>query len=139
SLLNSINLLGICLSKLLTNSLNRRLYFGAMIKDLNELQQKGLTVSTFTGRLYFVFDLIASDNLAAHDLGGFQKNFNHGHFCRMCYVFYEDKSIPLTNISFLLRTEISHEIHLKQVLKSNISICGINDTSDSSHLIAFHP
>ncbi|CAF0802131.1 unnamed protein product [Adineta steineri] len=123
SLLYSINLLGICLSKLLTNS----------------LQQKGLTVFTFTGRLYFAFDLIAADNLAVHDLGGFQKNFNHGHFCRMCYVSYEYKSIPLTNISFLLRTEISHEIHLKQVLKSNIHICGINDTSDLSNLIAFHP
>ncbi|CAF4310675.1 unnamed protein product, partial [Adineta steineri] len=122
-----------------TNSLHCRVYFGAMSNDLNELQQKGLTVSTFTESLYFAFVLIASDNLAAHHLAGFQKNFNNGHFCRMCYVSYEYKSIPLTNISFLLRTEISHEIHLKQVLQSNISICGINDTSDLSNLIAFHP
>ncbi|CAF1021474.1 unnamed protein product [Adineta steineri] len=57
----------------------------------------------------------------------------------MCYVSYEYKTIPLTNIYFLLRTEISHEIHLKQVLQSNISICGITDTSDLSNLIAFHP
>ncbi|CAF4162182.1 unnamed protein product, partial [Adineta steineri] len=110
-----------------------------MINDLNELQQKGLTVSTFTERLYFAFDLIAGDNLAAHDLAGFQKNFNNSHFCKMCYVSYEYKSIPVTNISFLLRTQISHEIHLKQVLQSNISVCDINGTSDLSNLIAFHP
>ncbi|CAF3158929.1 unnamed protein product [Rotaria sp. Silwood2] len=86
SLLNSIGLIGICLSKFLTNPSHRHIYFESMTNDLNELQTKGFTLSTCTGRLYFAFDLMATDNLAANDLGGFQKNFNNGHFCRMCYV-----------------------------------------------------
>ncbi len=139
SLLNSIGLIGICLSKLLTNPSHRRIYFEAMINDLNELQIKGLTLSTCTGRLYFAFDLMAADNLAAHDIGGFQKNFNNGYFCRMCYISYIYKSIPLTDISFLLRAETSHENYLNQMLQSKDSVFGITGRSDFSNLIAFHP
>jgi hypothetical protein len=139
SLLNSIGLLGICLSKLLNNQSHRRKYFEAMINDLNELQTKGLTVSTCTGRLYFAFNLIAADNLEANDLGGFQKNFSNGYFCRMCFISYIYKSIPLTEISFLSRSERSHEIHLNQVLQLNNSIFGITGRSDFSGLIGFHP
>ncbi|CAF1375267.1 unnamed protein product [Rotaria sordida] len=81
SLLNSIGLIGICLSKFLTNPSHRHKFFETMVNDLNELQTKGLTLSCFTGRLYFAFDLMAADNLAANDFGGFQKNFNNGYFC----------------------------------------------------------
>jgi hypothetical protein len=139
SLLSSIGLVGICLSKLLINRSHRRIYFEAMIKGLNELQTKGLTLSTCNGRFYFAFDFIAADNLAAHDLGGFQKNFNNGYFCRMCYISYDYKNIPLTALSFLLRSEASHEIHVNQVLQSNKSVCGVAGRSDFSNLIAFHP
>ena len=139
SLLNSIGLIGICLSKFLTNPSHRRIYFEAMINDLNELQTKGLTLSTCSGRLYFAFDLIAADNLAANGLGGFQKNFNNGYFCRMCYISYSYRSISLTDISFLLRSEISHDNYVTQMLQSKNSIFGITDQSDFSNLIAFHP
>ena len=139
SLLNSINLIGICLSKLLNDSSHRRIYFEAMIKDLNELQTKGLTVPLCTGRLYFSFNLLSADNLAAHDLGSFQKNFNHGYFCRMCYISYEHRTIPLTDISFVLRSEISHENDLNEILQSKNSIFGITGRSVLSNLIGFHP
>ncbi len=139
SLLNSIGLIGICLSKSLTNPSFNRLYFEAMTNDLNELQTKGITLSTFSGRLYFAFDLMAADNLSANTLGGFQKNFNHGYFCRMCYISYTYKSISLTNISFLLRSETSHENHLNQSLQSNDIVFGVSGRSDLSNLIAFHP
>ncbi|CAF5096171.1 unnamed protein product [Rotaria sp. Silwood1] len=130
---------GICLSKLLTNPSHRRIYFEAMINDLNELQTQRLTLSTGTGRLHFAFNLLAADNLAANDLGGFQKNFNNGYFCRMCNISYTYKSIPLTDISFLLRSEKSYESYLNQVLQSKNSIFGITRHSDFSNLIAFHP
>ncbi|CAF3871786.1 unnamed protein product [Rotaria sp. Silwood1] len=110
-----------------------------MINDLNELQTQRLTLSTGTGRLHFAFNLLAADNLAANDLGGFQKNFNNGYFCRMCNISYTYKSIPLTDISFLLRSEKSYESYLNQVLQSKNSIFGITRHSDFSNLIAFHP
>ncbi|CAF3262688.1 unnamed protein product [Rotaria sp. Silwood2] len=139
SMLDSIDLFGICLSKVLSNSTNRQIYFDAMVNDLNELQSNGLTLSTCTRRLYFVFDLIAADNLAANDLGEFQKNFNNGYFCRMCYISYTYKYIPLTEISFLLRSESSHERHLCQVLQSSQLVFGINNRSNFANLIEFHP
>ena len=139
SLLNSIGLIGICISRFLNNPSHRHIFFDAMINDLNELQTKGLTLSSFTGRLHFAFDLMAADNLAANDLGGFQKNFNNGYFCRMCYISYAYKSIPLTDISFLIRSKPSHENYLNRMLQSNNSIFGINRRSDFSNLIAFHP
>ncbi|CAF3502492.1 unnamed protein product [Rotaria sordida] len=139
SLLNSIGLIGICLSKFLTNPSHRHKFFETMVNDLNELQTKGLTLSCFTGRLYFAFDLMAADNLAANDFGGFQKNFNNGYFCRMCYISYTYKSVPLTDISFLFRSKTSHEYYLNQMLQSKNSIFGITRRCDFSNLIAFHP
>ncbi|CAF4259691.1 unnamed protein product, partial [Rotaria magnacalcarata] len=75
SLLSSIGFLGICLTKFLSNTTYRRKFFETMINDLNTLQTEGLIVSTSTERLYFTLNLIAADNLAANDYGGFQKNF----------------------------------------------------------------
>ncbi|CAF2035727.1 unnamed protein product [Rotaria magnacalcarata] len=122
-----------------SNPSHRRIYFKAMIDDLNELQTQGLTLSTCIGRLNFAFNLLAADNLAANDLGGFQKNFNNGYFCRMCYISYTYKSIPLTDISFLLRSETSYENYLNQMLQLKNSIFGITRQSDFSNLIGFHP
>ena len=139
SLLNSIGLIGICISKFLNNQSHRHIFFDTMVNDLNELQTKGLTLTSFTGHLYFAFDLMAADNLAANDLGGFQKNFNNGYFCRMCYISYSYKSISLTDISFLIRSKTSHENYLSRMLQSNNLIFSINRRSDFSNLVAFHP
>ncbi|CAM4787986.1 unnamed protein product [Rotaria magnacalcarata] len=139
SLLSSIGFLGICLTKFLSNTTYRRKFFETMINDLNTLQTEGLIVSTSTERLYFTLNLIAADNLAANDYGGFQKNFSNGYFCRMCYMSYALRSIPITDISFRLRSEESHEQHLQKALQSNDFIFGIQRQSDFSSLIGFHP
>ncbi|CAF3673963.1 unnamed protein product [Rotaria socialis] len=139
SLLSSTGFLGIYLTKFLSNTTYRRKFFETMTNDLNTLQTEGLIVSTSTERLDFTFNLIAADNLAANDYGGFQKNFSNGYFCRMCYMSYALKYIPITGISFRLRSEESHEQHLQKALQSNDFIFGIQRQSDFLSLIGFHP
>ncbi|CAF5151894.1 unnamed protein product, partial [Rotaria magnacalcarata] len=52
---------------------------------------------------------------------------------------YALRSIPITDISFRLRSEESHEQHLQKALQSNDFIFGIQRQSDFSSLIGFHP
>ncbi|CAF0724721.1 unnamed protein product, partial [Didymodactylos carnosus] len=101
-MLQSIGLIGICFTIHLSLQTN-----------------PGLSVKTFSGRLHFGFSLMAADHLASNEIGGFQRNFNSGYFCRLCHVSYRFKSIPLTDISFLPRTITTHNTHVQQVLQSN--------------------
>ncbi|CAF1250005.1 unnamed protein product [Rotaria sp. Silwood1] len=76
SMLQSIGLVGICPTKYVSLQTNRIKYFEPIVKDLNYLQTTGFTVQTFDGQLHFAFSLLAADNLASHEIGDFQRNFN---------------------------------------------------------------
>jgi hypothetical protein len=89
SSLNVIQLHAICYSDSLESQESRKTIYRTLVDDLNELQRDGITVPTIDGRIYFAFTCIAADNLSANDLGGFQKNFSSGNFCRHCLISYE--------------------------------------------------
>ncbi|CAF1375448.1 unnamed protein product [Adineta steineri] len=108
--------------------------------DLNHLQTTGLVVQTFNGQLHFAFSLFAADNLASHEIGGFQQNFNSGQFCRLCHISYKFRLIPLTAISFLPRTVTTHDAYDQQAVNSfnTRPVAGVVGESPLSTLIAFH-
>ncbi|CAF2133813.1 unnamed protein product [Rotaria magnacalcarata] len=141
SMLQSIGLVGICCTKYLSLETNRIKYFEPIINDLNHLQTTGLSVQSFNGQLHFVFSLLAGDNLAAHEIGGFQRNFNSGQFCRLCHISYEFRLTPLTDISFLPRRVTTHNMYVQQAVKSfnTKPVAGVVGESPLSHLIGFHP
>ncbi|CAF4668391.1 unnamed protein product, partial [Didymodactylos carnosus] len=109
-------------------------------EDLNKLQMTGLSVPTFNGRLNFAFSVLAGDHLACNEIGGFQKNFSSGQFCRLCHVSYEQRLIPLTKISFPQRTTDEHDRLVQKVLQMNNGTIleGVADLSPLSTLIGFH-
>lgn len=101
---SQVNLIGLhCLTytKNLKDKKNRDILMNVLVEDLNHLQTEGITIPCISSRIYFVFSSLSGDNLASNELGGFQKNFNSGSFCRHCFVTYERRHIPLTDISFL--------------------------------------
>ncbi|CAM4969226.1 unnamed protein product [Rotaria socialis] len=112
-----------------------------IVNHSNHLQTTGLTVQSFNGQLHFVFSLLAGDNLAAHEIGGFQRNFNSGQFCRLCHISYEFRLTPLTDISFLPRRVTTHNMYVQQAVKSfnTKPVAGVVGESPLSHLIGFHP
>lgn len=140
SLLQSIGVLGICYSKDLSIRENQVNYFQHIVKDLNSLQEKGIGVKTFNGHLFFAFTLLAADNLASNDIGGFQRNFNSGSFCRSCFISYEFKTISLIDVSFVPRTIKKHDKLVEAILASRNrrSIRGVTGKSVLSELIGFH-
>ncbi|CAF4292941.1 unnamed protein product [Rotaria sp. Silwood2] len=90
-----------------------------LVEDLNKLQTDGITISCFSSRIYFVFSSVCGDNLASNEVGDFQKSFSSGSFCRHCFIIYEQKHIPLTDISFVPRTRLKHDMILNQVVLNN--------------------
>ncbi|CAF1543538.1 unnamed protein product [Rotaria sordida] len=141
SMLQSIGLVGICPTKYLSLQTNRIKYFEPIVKDLNYLQTTGLVVQTLNGQLHFAFSLLAVDNLAAHEIGGFQRNFNSGQFCRLCHISYQFRLTSLTDISFLLHTITTHNAYVQEAANSfnTRTIAGVVGESPLSDLIGFHP
>ncbi|CAF1587648.1 unnamed protein product, partial [Didymodactylos carnosus] len=141
SLLQCINLVAICYTKYLTDNSKLRKFYEPVVKDLNELQHTGLKIPTTYGSIMFKFSTVAADNLAANELGGFQKTFSHGNFCRRCLISYENRKIPLTDLSIVQRDEIKHDRYLQEVLNTvnKANICGVTGSSPLNELDNFHP
>ncbi|CAF4608406.1 unnamed protein product, partial [Rotaria magnacalcarata] len=69
-------------------------------------------------QIYFTFTTMAADNLAAHEVGGFQQSFSSGYICRRCLITYENRLIPLTDVHFVRRAANQHQ-RVLQSLENN--------------------
>ncbi|CAF1556367.1 unnamed protein product [Rotaria magnacalcarata] len=140
SQVNSIGLHCICYTKHLNNDNNRSILMNILVEDLNKVQTEGITIPCLSSRIYFVFSTLSGDNLASNEVAGFQKSFSSGSFCRHCFVTYEQRHIPLTDISFLPRTRIKHDMIVNKVIANNDGqiIQGVKNESWLKDLIGFH-
>lgn len=140
SQVNSIGLHCICYTKHLNKDNSKTILMKRLVDDLNKLQTEGITIPCLSSRIYFVFSTLCADNLASNEVGGFQKNFNSGSFCRHCLITYDQRHIPLTDISFLPRTRLKHDMTVNQVMAKNGNqiIRGVKSVSWYKDLIGFH-
>ncbi|CAF3390963.1 unnamed protein product [Rotaria sp. Silwood2] len=140
SKLKSIGLLAMCHSSYLSNTSNRIKFFQPIVEDLNTLQTTGLYIPGFGTQLNFAFTIVAGDHLGLNDIGGFQKNFSNGQFCRHCHINYDQRLIPLSQVSYSDRTRDHHDSLVQQVINSNnhVILQGVVDISPFSNLIGFH-
>ncbi|CAF4566763.1 unnamed protein product, partial [Rotaria magnacalcarata] len=129
STLQCINLAAICYTKYLDTDEKIRKFYEPIVKDLNDLQCNGLMINKFDTQSIFSFSTIAADNLAAHELAGFQQTFSSGYFCRRCLVTYENRLLPLTDVHFIQRTHLQHNKYLNSLendlqMKSKFGVVG---------------
>lgn len=141
SQVNAISLYCMAYTKHLDDKISRNILMNILVNDLNELINEGFTVPCLSSRVYFVFSSLCGDNLASNEVGGFQKRFNSGNFCRHCLITYEQRHIPLTNISFVPRSRLRHDMIINHIMRNNNGqhFQGVNDYSWFKDLIGFHP
>ncbi|CAM4827088.1 unnamed protein product, partial [Rotaria magnacalcarata] len=141
SQVDSVGLHCICYTKHLNDENSRKTLMNVLVEDLNLLQTEGISVPCLSSRVYFVFSSICADNLAANEVGGFQRNFSTGNFCRHCLITYEQRHISLSDISFVPRTRWQHDMIIDRITTNNIraTIQGVNNYSWFKDLIGFHP
>lgn len=141
SQVDSVGLHSICYTKHLNDANSRKTLMNVLVEDINLLQIEGISVPCLSSRVYFVFSSICADNLAANEVGGFQRNFSAGSFCRHCLITYEQRHIPLSDISFVPRTRLQHDTIINRIMRNNIhaTIQGVNNYSWFKDLIGFHP
>ncbi|CAF1324469.1 unnamed protein product [Rotaria sp. Silwood1] len=140
SMLKSIDLLTMCHPAHLSAKSNREKSFDSIVEDLNALQTNELYIPALGGRLDFAFSIVAGDHLASNDIGGFQKSFSNGQFCRHRHINYDQRFIHLSEISYVQRTKDQHDNLVQQVLRLNNNdvIGDVIDKSPLSELIGFH-
>lgn len=139
SMLNSIGLVAMCHSNYLSNKFNRKFFFDTIVKDLNALQTTGVFIPALGLNMNFAFSILAGDHLASNDIGGFQKNFSTGEFCRHCHINYDQKLVPLNTVSYSPRIKDQHDNIVQQVISlDNIVLQGVVDASPLVNLIGFH-
>ena len=91
-----------------------------LIEDLRVLQDTGVEV-TVDGKARLVKGKLvttSADNLSAHDIAGFQRNFNSGRICRTCFA---ERNVIANNFiedDYQLRTPSMHSCHI-EALSSN--------------------
>jgi hypothetical protein len=141
SMLKSIGLLGICHSNYLSIKSNKKRFFDPIIADLNALQMTGVYIPSIRRRLNFAFTVVSGDHLALNDIGGFQRSFNSGQFCRHCHIDYDQRFISPNEISHIRRTPDQHDnlVHQVTYLNNNTILEGVADASSLLQLIGFHP
>jgi hypothetical protein len=141
SMLQCINLAAICHTKYLNNNDKIKKFYAPLVNDLNELQSSGLVINTFNSQLCFTFTSIAADNLAAHEVGGFQETFSSGHFCRRCLISYDNRLISLADIDIIPRVNIKHQCYIQLLNKQprRNSVFGVVGPSPFDDLMNFDP
>ena len=141
SQVDSIGLFCMAYTDHLNDEPNRTTLMNVLVGDLNQLQNEGITIPGLSSRIYFVFSNLCADNLAAHEVGGFQRSFSSGSFCRHCFITYEQRHIPLTDISFVPRTRLKHDMIVNEVMTNNgrAIIRGVKTSSWFKDLLGFHP
>ncbi|CAF4352378.1 unnamed protein product, partial [Adineta steineri] len=77
--------------------------------------------------LNFAFTLVTGDHLASNDIGGFQKIFNTGEFCRHFHINYNQKLVPSNKITHRRRIQDQHNNFVQQVtnLNNNVTLHGV--------------
>ena len=110
-----------------------------MIDDINRLQMQGLDINGKS--IKFSFSTIVADNLASHQIGGFQCNFNHGFFCRRCFITPAEKSLPINDVKVGIRTIRNHDDLLRRINSDPLATprMGVVGLSPLDGLIGFHP
>ncbi|CAF3299696.1 unnamed protein product [Rotaria sp. Silwood2] len=134
-----IQLVGVCESKTLKDNIKAKRFFQPIIDNLNKLQLHGLVINGIHHK--FSFSTVVADNLAAHLVGGFRLCFNSGHFCRRCYVTYDEKNLPIPLSQIKIRTIFDHDDLVKRIMNdpNKFPLMGVIDQSPLNDLIGFHP
>ncbi|CAF4382200.1 unnamed protein product [Rotaria sp. Silwood2] len=75
------------------------------------------------------------------EIGGFRLCFNSGHFCRRCYVTYDEKNLPIPLSQIKIRTIFDHDDLVKRIMNdpNKFPLMGVIDQSPLNDLIGFHP
>jgi hypothetical protein len=126
-------------SSLLKDAEKEKRFFQPIVEDLNALQAHGLVINGV--HLKFSFSTLAADNLAAHQIGGYQASFSSGYFCRRCHLSYDDRALPFSPGLTTYRTSPGHDQCLVKLAADPRGgpLFGIARPSVLMDLEGFHP
>ena len=114
-------------------------FFQPIVNDINALQSDGLDINGV--KVTFSFSTLSADNLAAHQIGGYQASFSSGHFCRRCHLLFTDRTVPFSSSTAVWRTSVDHDDCLRQIQVDphHRPLFGIVGPSVIERLEGFHP
>lgn len=104
-------------------------FFKPIISELQDLASTGIHFQTegLTQHRLVAMATFSADNLTAHSLAGFQRNFTQGRVCRFCMACRDQISLSFTEDTFTLRTKAVHDYHLQAIEEneSNRQVYGV--------------
>ena len=111
-----------------------------LIKDIQYLETVGVFVEKLACNVKGTILHVASDNLAAHSLGGFQESFNVEKFCRFCMVSREDiQTCDVRSGNFVLRSPELYDNAVNLLKQSELlSVDGVKQECPLNRLKGFH-
>ncbi|XP_055626455.1 uncharacterized protein LOC129768690 [Toxorhynchites rutilus septentrionalis] len=109
----------------------------AVVREIKNLEEHGLTVSTSEGskKVYFVLALPIGDNLGLNKILGFTSSFSHNFFCRFCKAKKPVTQTMQVEIPQLARNLQNYEA---DVSMSTADSTGIKESTIFNEIDTFH-
>lgn len=91
--------------------------FRPLIDDVRLLETEGVVLDCGreSKRFFGTIASISSDNLSAHAVAGFSRNFSHGRICRFCMATREEITSKFREEEFVMRDGNNYNYHLRAV------------------------
>ena len=141
SKLQVMQLVTLCMSKHI-KSYGMSQIMRPFMHDMVDLETHGFTFVKEGIEYQFqaTISFVSADNLAAHDIGGFQTHFNHGRICRACNVTSATMKNHFNSRSLDVRTKEAYNEQVEHLLQNpNLSsVYGIKHDSPLHQLQYFH-
>lgn len=111
-----------------------------MVNDIKILESQGITAPGTTEHFFGTVSVLISDNLAAHEIGGFIESFNSLRTCRFCNITKDEMRITFAEESCHLRSPEQYDSQLDIVDGNPTSaiIYGLKKHSALNQLAHFH-
>ena len=132
---------------LLTKSRNVRKYgmasvLRSFVEDMKSLETEGisLTINNMTYHYFATISVVVADNLAAHQIGGYNESFSGLRICRFCNATKEGIKSEFKESKFELRTIQTYNETVKMVAENpQLSTAyGLKSSSVLNELSNFH-
>jgi len=116
---------------------NNHIMFNALIKELIDLHENGIsvTVNLNTYQIYFALGLVLGDNLGLNSILGFTESFSANHYCRIFRAHKSELRKMIFESNESLRNPANYQV---DVSLANYSETGIKECCIFNQIPSYH-
>ena len=112
--------------------------FAPLLNDLKTLEQEGVYIETLGDSIKGTVYSVVADNIAAHQLAGFNQSFRSTYSCRFCLYSREDmQTKDATTDECQMRTKDQHDRLIQEMQTTDVQMYGVKESCVLSDKLSY--